>query len=316
MARGSSLRNFDLNLLVHLHLLLEESSVSSAARRAGVTQSAMSRALARLREGLDDELLVQVGRGMEPTAYARQLVDPLRASLRDIDTRILSPRTFSPADGEHDFTIAAVDYAEVLILGPWLATLPSTAPGVRVDLAGTREAFRGGLSRGELDLVLGVVSGSRASLKSRRLFTDTYVCAMRHGHPLAEKDALNVDDYARTSHVLVSPSGRGEGHVDAALDRIGKTRNVAVRAGSFLVALRLVAMSDHILTVPKRIADHLQCTSESVVFRGTGLELPDLSLSMLWHTTRDTDPAHVWLREQIVAHSEPFRTSTSNPRTP
>ena len=307
MARSSSLRNFDLNLLVHLQLLLEESSVSAAAKRAAVTQSAMSRALARLREGLDDELLVQVGRGMEPTAYARQLADPLRAILRDIDTRILSPHSFSPADSEHDFTIAAVDYAEVLILGPWLATLPRDAPGVRVHLAGTKEAFRGGLTRGELDLVLGVVSGSRASLKSRRLFADTYVCAMRKGHPLADKDALELGDYATTSHILVSPSGRGDGHVDVALDRLGITRNVSVRVGSFLVGLRLVATSDLLLTVPKRIADHLQCSDDSVVFRDSGLELPDLALSMLWHTTRDNDPAHVWLREQIVAHSERFR---------
>ncbi len=266
MSKIPTLASFDLNLLVQLNLLLEESSVSGAASRAGVTQSAMSRSLARLREALDDELLVQVGRGMEPTAFARRLVDPLRSVLRDIDTKILAPQKFEPATAEREFSIAAIDFAELLVLGPWLSALGAKAPGVGVNLTGPQEAFRGGLTRGELDLVIGVVSGSRASLKSRRLLTDSYVTVMRRGHPLADKPVLEVEDHARHDHLLVSPSGRGEGHVDHALSVLGESRQVAVRVSTFLVGLQLVATSDLIMTAPRLVAEHFRCSSGSIVF--------------------------------------------------
>lgn len=286
--------------------------MSGAAARAGVTQSAMSRSLARLRDALDDELLVQVGRGMETTAFARTLLAPLRSILREIDAQILSPQTFCPADSERDFSIAAVDFAESLVLGPWISGLGAVAPGISINLTGTQEAFRGGLSRGELDLVLGVVSGNRASLKSRRLLTDSYVTVVRQGHPLAKKRSLEVDDYPQYRHVLVSPSGRGVGHVDAALEKLGKMRHVAVRVSSFLIALQFVVNSDLVITVPRSVARQFEYSSNPVVFLQTGLELPELVLSMLWHSTRDGDAGHRWLREQIVEQAQRVQAESAD----
>ncbi|MCH9681513.1 MAG: LysR family transcriptional regulator [Deltaproteobacteria bacterium] len=311
MSKAPTLASFDLNLLVQLNLLLEESSVSGAAGRAGVTQSAMSRSLARLREALDDELLVQVGRGMEPTAFARGLVEPLHSILREIDTKILAPAEFEPATAEREFSIAAIDFAEIMVLGPWLSTLGAKASGVSVNLTGPQQAFRGGLTRGELDLVIGVVSGARASLKSRRLLTDSYVTVMRRGHPLAGKPVLDVEDHTKHDHLLVSPSGRGEGHVDVALGRLGESRHVAVRASTFLVGLQLVATSDLIMTAPRLVAEHLECSSGSVVHTETGLELPELALSMLWHTTRDRDVGHTWLRAEVLAQAKRIERGSS-----
>ncbi len=299
-----ALSSFDLNLLLQLDLLLEESSVSGAAARAGITQSAMSRALGRLRDAFDDELLVQVGRGMERTRVAEQLVGPVRAVLRDIDQQILSPRAFDPTTAEVEFRIAAVDFAEVLLCGPLLQRLRAEAPGITLNLTGAQEAFRGGLSRGELDLALGVMSGARASIKGRRLFTDTFSCVARAKHPAATDGPLTVEALQAHPHVLVSPSGRGDGQVDEALAAIGGTRHVAARVGSFLVGMHFAAENDLLLTAPTRIAHRYAALDPRLRVLPCPLELEPLNLSMLWHATRHGDPAHAWLRTQLVAEAE------------
>ncbi|MEM6296062.1 MAG: LysR family transcriptional regulator [Myxococcota bacterium] len=299
-----ALSSFDLNLLVQLDLLLEESSVSAAAARAGITQSAMSRALGRLRDAFDDELLVQVGRGMERTSVAEGLVGPLRAVLRDIDQQLLSPRAFDPSTAELEFRIAAVDFAEVLLCGPLLQRLRTEAPGITLHLTGAQEAFRGGLSRGELDLALGVLSGARASIKGRRLLSDTFSCALRTQHPAAADGALTVEAMQAHPHVLVSPSGRGNGQVDAALAALGGSRHVAARVGSFSVGLQFVAENDLLLTAPTRIARRFAELDPRLKVVRCPLQLESLTLSMLWHATRHGDPAHAWLRSQLVAEAE------------
>lgn len=290
----------DLNLLVALEALLRLESVTEAAREVGLSQSAMSHALGRLRDQFGDELLIRSGRKMVPTARAEQLFEPLQEALASLKQAISDPTPFEPAQAEEEFWIATNDYALFTLLPPLIKRLQLKAP--RIDLR-VRELGRGPLAerlaRGEIDLALtvGLPEHVPDTLYRRDLFQLELVSLVRRGNPFVE-DELDLDIFCELPHILVSPLGDSQGAVDTKLAELGRSRRVAIVVPHFMVAPHLVAATDMILTTAKSVAESFaQFLPIRVV--EPPLELVRGTISLVWHPRTHREASHKWLRKQI-----------------
>lgn len=287
----------NLNLLVAFDALFEELSVTRAARRAGVTQPAMSNTLAQLRELFDDALFVRHRTGLNPTARAKELAEPIRKGLSLLQAA-LAGSSFEPATSERRFVIAASDYVELVLLPALLRRLAKAAPRVRLALRpwGLHEAPPE-LARGEVDLMLGFYGKLPAQHHEQRLLEDEYVCVVRRSHPRV-KGKLTLARYLELEHVLVSARSNSPGSVDRALAALGKKRRVGARVSHFLSVPPLVARTDLVAALDRRVAE---------VFAGPlglrllppPLKLPRGVIGQVWHQQQDRDPAQRWLRQSI-----------------
>ena len=288
---------FDLNLLLAFDALWTERHVTRAARRIGLTQSAMSHALGRLRAQLEDPLFQRTPRGLLPTARAHALAPAIAEALEIVRRAVAPDGRFAPATLERTFTLGTTDYGELVLLPRLFARLSREAPGVRLVVrplagAGARE-----LLSGEHDLVLGVAPPDGAGLRGEVLFTDGFVSLLRAAHPAARRP-LTLARYLALPHVLVSPQGRGDSAVDVALRERKLERRLVLRVPHFLSAPLVIAESDAIMTLPERVARAVAAQHRLVV-RKPPLPLPGFSFSQFWHTRNDGDAAHQWLRELL-----------------
>jgi len=301
------LGDLDLNLVRALHALLVERHVTRAAKRLGLTQSATSHALSRLRTKLRDPLLVRTGKGMVPSPRAQAMLAPLEQALTSIAAIVATPLPFEPAKARMRFTIATSDYVEFVILPKLLARIWSEAPGIDVRVIVVPASFTPMLADGTIDLVLGwplfetpdyeidVLRG----LMMQRLFRERFVCVMREGHPSARRGRLGLDAFVALPHALISPSGNAGSTVDTALHKLGKRRRVALEIPHFLVAPHVVAETDVVLTLAERVAKSLAPHLNLVMVKPP-LDLPGFTMTMLWHERKHTDLAHSWLRARIA----------------
>jgi DNA-binding transcriptional LysR family regulator len=291
-------RNLDLNLLRALDALLEARNVTRAAEKLGLTQPAMSHALARLRGHLGDPLFVRVPGGVKPTPRAAALAVPLRQALAIIERAVSSPGAFNPANASRSFTITTDDYLERILLPPLLKNLWKVAPGVdlRIMQAGPRMADE--LVEGQVDMVISVAGaiGPLASIYTQSLFTERFLCAMRKGHPLAKKK-LTLEQYVSYPHTLVAPGGRPSSVVDRALGKLGRSRRVAITVPHFLAAPAIIASSDAILTMGERLA---KAVSKDLHLTEAPLALPGFTVAMFWHERHQADQAHQWFRALVA----------------
>ncbi|MCA9515018.1 MAG: LysR family transcriptional regulator, partial [Myxococcales bacterium] len=249
------LAGVDLNLLVALDALLAERHVTRAAARVGLTQSAMSRALARLRDLLGDELLVRAGRAMVATPRAEALTDPLRALLADAGALLRRATPFDPATSDRAFRVEGGDFIEELVLPALVPRLRAEAPGVSLVAVGVHTSANAldALERGDLDAIASVPRDTYPpTLRARHLITDGFLCLLRADHP--DASALDLPRYVALDHLLVSPMGGGGGIVDALLAERGLARRVAVRVQGFLPVASIIAGSDLVTTLPATLA--------------------------------------------------------------
>jgi DNA-binding transcriptional LysR family regulator len=298
------LARLDLNLVVAFDALVREQNVTKAAARVGVTQSAMSHALRRLREMIGDPLLVRGKAGLMLTPRAEALSVPLRSALVTIHRALAGPGPFDPKTATRTFAIASPDLFDVLALPPLFERVREIAPGVDLTVSALeshRLADR--LETGELDIAVvpHVHDTSRSDgrgLVGRTLFRDGFACFLRADHPaLLRKKKLRLAQLSAASHVMVSPEGAGPGLVDRALAQQGLSRRVALRVPSFVSALEIVRRSDLVLTAPtalRRLAPDLAMVAPPLV-------LPEHSVDIVWHERFAHDLGHRWLRELLVA---------------
>jgi DNA-binding transcriptional LysR family regulator len=286
----------DLNLLVTLDALLTEGSVAGAARRLKLSASAMSRALARLREVTGDPLLVRAGRGLVLTPRALALREEAGRLVQDAD------RMLRPFDDVDSATIARMFSLRVTDgfvenYGPaLLARLDRDAPGARLRFVQKVDKDSTPLREGLIDLEIGVIGAETApEIRTRALFRDRFVGAVRAGHPLATGD-ITPARYALCRHVSVSRRGRERGAIDAALAPLGLERPVAVLVGSFATALALARASDLVANVPER---HTARLRDGMHTFDLPVATPALTVSMMWHPRMEADPAHRWLRRWV-----------------
>lgn len=285
----------DLNLLPVLAVLLEERSVTRAGRRLGRTPSAVSHALSRLRELLDDPILVRTGSGLRPTPLAEQLRAPLEALLGSVEG-VVRAEPFDPARSRRQLALVATDYLQLVWLPPLMARL-AAAPGLDLRVLAPPDDLLEALGAGQVDMALVVSFREAPALHVRTLGEDRFVCLLREGHPALER-GLDLQTYASLGHVLVAPSGRPGGFVDRALEREGLRRRVAVQLPHFLAAPALIARTELVLTVPERLARALQ--SPGLVLAPAPLALEPIPLRLIWHERTHADPACRWLRERVA----------------
>jgi len=298
----AELRNFDLNLLVAFDLLMKERNVSRAAEKMFISQSAMSHVLQRLRQQLDDPLLVKTPSGMMPTQRALSLVEPVGLLLREVETLIRVPEQFEPASSQRRFVIAATDYIEALLVPKLVERISSLAPGIDIHFKRTSTLFPAApLEQGETDVLLGfeVMLKPPKHFRCEKLFDDYFVCVSRIGHPDVTA-ALSLEDYIALPHILVSRTGSSTGQVDAWLAENGRERRVALTVSHFLSAPMIVANTDMVLAFPRRTAEQFARMIPLQIVP-LPLDLPHYDSVMVWHPLRDKEPAHRWLREQIRA---------------
>jgi DNA-binding transcriptional LysR family regulator len=290
-------KRIDLNLLVSLEALLVERNVTRAAARLHMSQPALSAQLNRLRDLFKDPLLVPAHRGMVPTAKALELIGPLRASLDQLRGTLKGHDSFSPTTAELTLSIACTDYVEAVVMAPLIVELRDKAPKIRLAvhrLAPARLAQQ--LADGDVDLAIATPEPAQAHLRTRHLFEESYILIGRPGHPRIAEGVTPLG-FAGLEQVIVSPSGGGfSTPVDVTLEALGYSRKVVASAASFLVIPAIVASSDLVALVPRRLMrDRLAGV--------TWIDVPWLperfQVELIWHERTHGHQGQQWIREQI-----------------
>ena len=298
----TDLARIDLNLLVALDALLLEQSVTRAATKIGIGQSAMSSALARLRRLFGDELLTRAPEGMRMTPRALALAPQVRDALRRIQSLIRHDESFDPKAVKRVFTIAVPDSIEVLLIPRILAYLRAEAPGISLTLrAFDRVTIQADLDADQLDLGIGFLLEGQVHHKQRLLFRDNFVCLFNAGL-LGIEAPISMEDYLRFPHVLTSVSGVSRGIVDEALAKEGLSRTLILLTPRFLAVPFLVQNAPVMTTMAAKLATLFSKTLGLAVSPAP-VVLEDMTTSMIWHASYDDDPAHKWLRDLVTRES-------------
>jgi DNA-binding transcriptional LysR family regulator len=295
----------DMNLLAALDALLAEGSVTGAARRLGLSSSAMSRTLTRLRAATGDPLLVRAGRGMVPTPRAAELRDQVHDLTREVRT-VLTPTLshLDPAALERTFTIRASEgFLEVF--APALVTaVLQQAPHVRLRFMPKPTKDADALRDGAVDLEIGVLGASAPEVRTRFIFRDHFIGAVRTGHPLLT-GTITPERYATYGHVVASRRGAVDGPVDHALGELGLRREVCAVVPGFPDAMRIARTTDLVALIPRSCLGSTRSNTHPIVHGLVAFDLPvptpEIVVSAMWHPRMDADPAHRWLRKTILA---------------
>jgi len=296
----------DLNLLVALDALLAEGSVTGAARRLGLSSSAMSRTLARLRSATGDPLLVRAGRSLVPTPRAAELRDRVHLLTRDAQA-VLRPTAIDPpniAALELTFTIRANEGFIELFAAPLVAAITKAAPRVRVRFAPKPDKDARLLREGLVDLEIGVLGESAPEARTQMLFRDGFVGVARVGHPLLASRRITPQRYVAFGHVVASRRGLSTGPVDDALETLGLKRMVVAVVPGFPDAVRIARCSELIALVPRSFLRSIEAGDGAVRgVKGFALPVPtpEITVSATWHPRMDADPVHRWLRNTVIA---------------
>ena len=287
----------DLNLLVTLDVLLSEGNVTRAARRLRLSPSAMSRALARLRETTGDPLLVRAGRGLVPTPRALELRARVSQLVQDAQS-LLRPAEIP--DLQHlirTFTLRTSEgFAENF--GPALiARTSQEAPGVRLRFVQKLDKDSAPLREGTVDLETGVIANTMGpELRTQALFRDRFVGVVRMGHPLSEGE-ISPARYASGRHIGISRQGLEMGPIDDAMSALGLEREIVTTVGGFSTAVAMARASDLIASVPERHTGNLRAGMYTFTLP---FATPEFTVSLLWHPRFHADPAHRWLRRVVL----------------
>ena len=293
------LAKLDLNLLVALDALLSERSVTRAALAVGVSQSAMSHTLSRLRTTFADELLTRAPDGMRPTPRALALLAPMRAALAQIQDLTSAPATFDPATADVTFSLGIPDSTEVLLMPQLVAHLQSVAPGVKLLLHTTnRQRILEDLDSGRVDLGIGVFEEGQTHHKRRILNKESYLCVF-NAELVGVTPPISLEDYVRLPHLLTSLVESAHGVVDEALAKLGLTRTIALTSPRFNAMPFVVRQAPVVATMHSRLARFFG-ESMGLAVSPAPIELPDVSISMIWHSSNDSALGQRWLRETIL----------------
>jgi DNA-binding transcriptional LysR family regulator len=296
----------DLNQLVTLEVLLAEGNVAKAAKQLHLSPSAMSRALARLRDTTGDPLLVRAGRGLVPTPRALELRDSIGPLVQQAQAMLRPAQRPKLWQLTRVFTLRTSE-GFVENFGPaLLERVAADAPEVRLHFLPKFNKESHLLRDGSVDLETGVV-GQEASpeLRTQALFRDRFVGVVRSGHPLSEGEMTSMR-YAAGRHVLVSRLGLDKGALDEALGAHGVKRNIITVVGGFATALALARATDLIASVPERHTGNLRSGMHTFALP---VPTPEITVSLLWHPRMHADPAHQWLRgcvRDVCAHGDGF----------
>ena len=291
-----NLSKVDLNLFVVFDAIYSEANLTRAGQIVGITQPAVSNALARLRETFNDPLFVRTAQGMVPTPMAQNIITPVRTALQQLRISVQESRTFNPQQAGKTYRISMTDLSEAVVLPSLFQRLHRLAPGVTVDsMQARRRDTTSELAAGRLDFAVDLPLNTDPQVRHVKLLEDHYVCAMRPDHPLS-KAPLSLDAYLSLSHIHISSRRNGLGYVDLALGKQGIQRRIALRSQHYLMACAVLRETNMAMTVPERFA-----RNQALHFCALPVaDVPVLETHLYWHESTDQDPANRWMREQII----------------
>ena len=292
------LRDIDLNLLVVFQQLMLEQRVSGVAETLGMSQPAVSNALARLRRLLGDPLFIRTPGGMQPTPYAQQIAEPVALALDAIHGALNQRAAFAPVQSQRVFTVGMTDIGEIYFLPRLMDTIAQAAPGVSIStVRNTAVNLQGEMQAGHVDLAIGLLPQLKAGFFRRRLFMQRYVCLVRKGHRL-DKRRVSLAEFSAAEHVVVVSSGTGHGAVDDLLERSGIRRTVRLTLPHFVAVGHILRHTDMVATVPERLAQSL-AEPFGLTYTTHPARLPEIAISVYWHAKLQKDPANQWLRSLV-----------------
>ena len=292
-------RRLDLNLLVVFHAVIEERSATAAANKLNMSQPAVSHALSRLRNAMEDELFVRTPDGLEPTPFALNLAKGVASALEQLRFTLEGAENFAPAISTREFALAVNNHAALVLAPPLTAAISSEAPGIRLNLrpSGTLD-LADELDQGHIDLAISQHSATADRFHDLKLFDEDFSAIVRADHPaLAGRDKLTLELVASLPHLVISSTGESTDFVDTALARKGLSRRIALRA-PLLATNGILLQSDMIAITGTRAADAFARTAPLRVLR-LPFASPTFPIALLWHRRFDDLPAHKWLRGMV-----------------
>jgi DNA-binding transcriptional LysR family regulator len=294
-----NIRGIDIELLVTLEALLTVCNVTHVAQRLHLSQPTVSVRLGKLRHLFADPLLTPGARGMRPTTRGLELLGPLREALSGVERMLSAQTPFDPASTELTWRVVASDYAQHAILMPLLTHLRRQAPGLRVAVYAPIPAEIARMAeRGDIDAAFTTTDIAPESLHSKILFAERYQFIARKHHPLLGKGPITSAQFCALDHLVVSPEGGGfKGPTDVLLAARRLKRRVVLSVPHFLSAPELVRRSDMVAMLPERLLDG---RSHGLQLRDAPVQPPGFEMAMSWHERVHVDPAHAWLRAQVV----------------
>ncbi len=302
--RKSNLLRRNASHLVVFQSLLQTGNVTATASELHMSQPAVSRALAHLREMFSDPLFVRAPGGVAPTERAKQLAERVSDVVDDL-ADLMSDEAFDLASSERTFRIATTDYGAGTVILDICDAFSKQAPKANLELVSfTQDVFRD-LAEGRIDLVLYVDAPTPESLFSEFLFQESYSCLCRRGHPVTQcldGERVRLEEFLAWPHALITVFGGRFGLIDDALKKRGMERHIAMRLPYFSTAPLLIAESDMLLTLPTRTARHFASIADLECVK-TPLEIPCFDYLQVWHRRTDPDPAMTWLRQLIKTQS-------------
>ena len=295
-----NIRGIDIELLVTLEALLTECNVTHVARRLHLSQPTVSVRLGKLRNLFADPLLTPGVRGMRPTTRGLELLAPLREALSGVERMLSAQTPFDPDSTELTWRVVASDYAQHAILMPLLAHLRRRAPRVRVPVYAPAPAEIARMAeRGDIDVAFITADIAPETLRRTILYAERYQFVARQRHPLLGKGPITLAQFCALDHLIVSPEGGGfRGPTDVLLEARRHKRRVVLSVPHFLSAPELVRRSDMVAMLPARL---LEGRSHGLQLRDAPIQPPGFEMAMSWHERVHVDPAHAWLRAQVIA---------------
>jgi DNA-binding transcriptional LysR family regulator len=307
-----NLLTFDLNLLRVLDALLRDQSTVKAGHRVRLSQPAVSAALGRLRDTLNDPLFVRQGQRLVPTEYARSLEIPLRRLLGELSDLLSGPGAFDPLEAHQTFRIAGSDFFAEMLMPPLAPMLETSAPHVRIQLVelvpGDHVAT---LEKQDIDLALVPMEDFPPWVDSVKVFRGPFVVVARKAHPVikrarvAQGDTMPIDLFCRLGHAVFSPEGKLRAMGDAALARMGRERRIVMTMPTFSGVCHAVADSDLVALLPLSLAIQMAPRLNLAIY-GAPMALEPAHICMAWHRRNTNSPAHRWLRERVAQVLSPL----------
>lgn len=289
----------DLNLLVAFDAFMREGNVTRAGRRLGISQSAASGILARLRTLFDDPLFVRSRGGIEPTRMAEELIGPIRDGLAQLQDALDYEREFDSQASTRSFRLAMSDSASLILLPKLIGFMQTNAPATALRVTRLVDHQVDDVLERDVELAIGVIGRSPAGILKRTVLEDDTVCMVRRGNPLAAS-RLTVKRFAAAAHMLVSPRGKERGRMDAILDKQGLSRRVEIVVPDWTVAATILASTEYVLTVSEAIASALAPAHDLVVLALPKSLRATSPLACAWHGRLNNDSGHRWLREAVA----------------
>jgi len=292
------LSQVDLNLFVVLEAIYREGNITRAGQQLNLTQPAISHALKRLRDLLQDPLFVRHGQHMMPTPFTRNMIEEVRQALQILETNLSQNHNFVPEHTRRNFHLSLWEYLETLLLPPLLGRLTQAAPGMSITTSRVkRRDLETELASGSLDLAIEIPMTVSDRIRQKWLLNEPYVVIARQGHP-AITNKLDLETYLAQRHILVSSRRQGPSLIDVELSRRGLRRQVFLRSQHTFSACMVVSKTDMLLTLAERHVQLLNPDLKNQVYPFP-LRAPRLEAHLYWHESVENDPANRWLREEI-----------------